>query len=97
MSKRVKLNIFPSRLDINLNDSIAASKRRYIQPKLRSMNADSHDPLKNFDLTHKLNDRAEQEIDRSSKVFAKAECNEGYHTILRADDFTREFVAISEH
>ena len=40
------------------------------------MNADSHDPLKNFDYTLKITDRAEQEIDRSSKVFAQAECNE---------------------
>ena len=41
------------------------------------MNADSHDTLKNFDYALKLTDRAEQEIDRSSKVFAKTECNEG--------------------
>ena len=61
------------------------------------MKADSHDPLKNFDLIHKLTNRAEQEIDRSLKFLAKAECNEGCHAILRANDFTREFVTILEH
>ena len=63
-------------MDISLDDNIAAFKRMYIQAILRSMNADSHDPLKNFDYTLKLTDRAEHEIDRSSKVFAKTECNE---------------------
>ena len=77
MLKRIKLSRFPSRFDISVDDSIAASKRRYIQAILRSMNADSHDPLKIFDYTLKLTDRAKQKINRSSKVFVKAECNEG--------------------
>ena len=41
----MKLNTFPFGFDISLNDNIAASKRRYIQDILRSMNADSHSNL----------------------------------------------------
>ena len=61
------------------------------------MNDDSHDPLKIFDYTLKLTDRAKQEIDRFSKVFVKAECNEGCYAIFRDNDIAQRFLTISEH
>ena len=57
---------------------------------MKTRTIDSQSLLKNFGWTHKLTSRADaKEIDRSSKVFAKAEYNEGCYAIFRANDITR--------
>jgi len=49
---------------------------------MKTPTINSQNLLKNFGLTHKLTSQADaKEIDRSSKVFAKAEYNEGCYAM----------------
>ena len=77
MLKRINFNIFPSRFDISLDDNIAAFKRKYIQAILRLMNADSHDALKNFDLTQNLLIEQNKKLTALRKFFPKLNGTKG--------------------